>query len=125
MESSEDSDIEMVETYKDKLNEDGQKNHNDVVLDEDMATNGLNGKATTPNDNLSNNSSNKSSRASSIKSLNNNNKEAPKLPEIINLVEDDVELIKKAEKYKNDGNNSYKNANYKESIEFYSKAIGK
>jgi hypothetical protein len=36
-----------------------------------------------------------------------------------------VNNVEEAEKFKNLGNNSYKTANYREAIDFYSKAIGK
>ena len=109
MESSEDSDVEMVQTSKDVLNED-EENH---VITEDVI---INGKS-----NVAGGSSKTSSRASSIKSLNSNSSSSNKKePDVI---EDVISMAEQAEYYKNEGNNSYKNGNYRESIEFYSKAI--
>lgn len=111
MESSDDSDIEMVENSKDLLNE--NDDNNDVITENVI----LNGKSATIDSKSA--SSKTSSRTSSIKSLNNNKKE----PEVINIADDDDSLIEQAEKFKNEGNNSYKIGNYRESIEFYTKAI--
>jgi tetratricopeptide (TPR) repeat protein len=92
------------------LNED-ENNH---VITEDVVINGKSNAADSKSA-----SSKASSRTSSIKSLNSNssNKKEP------DVIEDEASMAEQAEKYKNEGNNSYKNANYRESIEFYSKAI--